>query len=124
MILALMAALQLWRARGGYWPLALGLLAVIAAPLIWTAGYVAGLVGSAYLLADGRLRARRAAVLPLAVSVLTWVVVRVILTRLTAAASREGEATLLWQLVKPGPGAVHAAVGPFASYCSRTSGSM
>jgi hypothetical protein len=108
-ILAMLAALQLWRARGGLWPLGLGLLAVMAAPLFWTAGYVAGLVGAAYLLADGRLRVRRAAGLPLAVSVLTWVVVRVVLTRLSAATSGVGEARLIWDNVRPGSGAVHAA---------------
>ena len=57
MIVAMLAALQAWRGRGSWWWLALGLLGAIAAPLLWSAGYVAGLVGMAYLWADGRARA-------------------------------------------------------------------
>jgi hypothetical protein len=69
MIVVMLAALQAWRARGSWWPLALGLLASIAAPLFWSAGYAAGLVGMAYLWADGRRACRRAAVLFPAASV-------------------------------------------------------
>jgi hypothetical protein len=109
MILAMLAALQLWRARGGYWPLVLGLLAAMAAPLLWTPGYIAGLVGAAYLLADGRRRFRLAAVLPLAVSVLSWVVVRVVLIPLSGEPLKAGEVRLIWGLVKPGPAFVYTA---------------
>jgi hypothetical protein len=75
MILVMLAALQSWRVRGSWWLLASGLLAAIAAPLLWTAGYAAGPVGAAYLFADGRRSCRRAAVLPLAVSVGTFFLV-------------------------------------------------
>ena len=83
MILAMLAALQAWRARGCWWLLGLGLLAAMAAPLFWSAGYTAGLVGSAYLWADGRHRCRLAAAFPLAASLATALVVGVSL-RLTA----------------------------------------
>jgi hypothetical protein len=63
MIAVMLAALQVWRARGSLWLLALGLLASIAAPLFWSAGYAAGPVGMAYLWADGRRACRRASVL-------------------------------------------------------------
>ena len=108
MILAMLAALQLWRVRGGRWPLCLGLLATMAAPLFWTVGYIAGLVGAAYLLADGRRRIRRAAILPVAVSVATCVLVRWVLIRFSADAA-------LWAKPRPmdevqvGPAITHAA---------------
>ncbi len=108
MILAMLAALQLWRARGDRWPLFLGLLATMAAPLFWTVGYVAGLVGAAYLLADGRRRFRRAAILPVAVSVATCLLVRWVLVRFSADAA-------LWAKPRPmdevyvGPAITHAA---------------
>jgi hypothetical protein len=108
-ILAMLAALERWRARGGHWPLVLGLLLATAAPLFWTAGFIAGLVGAAYLLADGRLRFRRAAVLPLALSVLSWFMVRVVLTRFSGVTIGVGEARLIWNNVRPGPGVLHAA---------------
>jgi hypothetical protein len=72
LILAMLAALQSWRVRGSWWRLALALAATIAAPLFWTAGYIAGAVGTAYLLADGRRSCRRAAALPLTVSLATF----------------------------------------------------
>ena len=108
MILAMLAALQLWRVRGDRWPLLLGLLATMAAPLFWTVGYIAGLVGAAYLLADGRRRFRRAAILPLSVSVATCVLVRWVLVRFSADAA-------IWAKPRPmdevyvGPAITHAA---------------
>jgi hypothetical protein len=108
-MLAMLASLQLFRARGGLPPVVLALLAAMAAPLVWTAGYIAGPVGAAYLLADGRARFRRAAVLPLAVSVLTWVMVRVVLIRLSAETPRVGQVRLIWDHVMAGPAIVHAA---------------
>ena len=69
MIVIMLAALQVWRARGSLWSLALGLLASIAAPLFWSAGYAAGLVAMAYIWADGRRAYRRVSVLFPAVSV-------------------------------------------------------
>lgn len=78
-IVMMLAALQSWRARGGGWRLTAGLLAALAAPLFWSAGFAAGPVGAAYLWADGRPDCRRAAVvLALASPVLAaviWVVV-------------------------------------------------
>jgi hypothetical protein len=61
MVLAMLAALQAWRIAGARWALALGLLAAVAAPLVWSGGYAAGPVGMAYLWADGRRASRRAA---------------------------------------------------------------
>ncbi len=74
MILTMLAALQAWRARGSWWMLGCGLVAAVAAPLFWSAGYTAGPVGSAYLWADGRRRCRWAAALPLAASLATAIV--------------------------------------------------
>ncbi len=71
MILAMLIALQGWRTRGSWWLLALGLLAAVAAPLFWSAGYTAGLAGMAYLWADGRRSCRLAAAAPLAASMAT-----------------------------------------------------
>ncbi|MHB1560185.1 MAG: hypothetical protein ACYC61_22265, partial [Isosphaeraceae bacterium] len=48
-VVMMLAALQSWRARGGWWRLGGGMLAAAVAPLIWSAGYAAGLVGLAYL---------------------------------------------------------------------------
>ena len=76
MVLAMLVALQAWRTYGWWWLLVLGVVAAAAAPLLWTAGYSAGLVGMAYLWFDGRRGCRIAAALPLAVSVATAFVVR------------------------------------------------
>jgi hypothetical protein len=79
MIVAMLAALQAWRARGSWWWLALGLMTSMAAPLLWSGGYTAGVVGMAYLWADGRRACRRAAaMLPatsVALALLVWCVV-------------------------------------------------
>ena len=93
---------------GDRWPLFLGLLATMAAPLFWTVGYIAGVVGAAYLLADARRRFRRAAILPVAVSVATWLLVRWVLVRYSADAA-------LWAKPRPmdevlvAPAITHAA---------------
>ena len=81
MILVMLAFFQSWRVRGSWWLLASGLVAAMAAPLFWTAGYSAGPVGAAYLMADGRRWCRRAAALPLAVSpvvfaVMWWITIQ------------------------------------------------
>ena len=64
-ILAMLVALQGWRWRGGGWRLVLAAVATGAAPLVWTVGLIAGPVGFVYLWADGRPRARRAAIVPM-----------------------------------------------------------
>ncbi len=87
MILAMLVALQGWRARGSWWLLALGLLAAVAAPLFWSAGYTAGLVGMAYLWADGRRSCRIAAAAPLAASLATAALVWVFAGQAIAANS-------------------------------------
>jgi hypothetical protein len=78
MVMIMLAALQAWRTRGSWWRLALGLLSAMAAPLLWSGGYAAGPVGIAYLWADGRRDARRAAAFlaatSLAVALLVWCV--------------------------------------------------
>jgi hypothetical protein len=75
MILAMLVALQAWRAWGSWWLLAAGGLAAVAAPLFWSGGYTAGLAGLAYLWADGRRSCRIAAAVPLAASLATGAVV-------------------------------------------------
>ena len=77
-VLVMLAALQSWRVRGGWWRLGGGLVAATAAPLFWSAGYAAGPVGMAYLWADGRRACRRAAVIvaasSIAVAAVVWCV--------------------------------------------------
>jgi hypothetical protein len=84
-IVAMLAFLQAYRAFGRGWLLAMGLLAAAAAPLFWTAGYLAGGVGLAYLYADGRRACRRASVLPLLVSVVVGLSAWMSTTRLEPA---------------------------------------
>ncbi len=69
-ILVTLLALRLWRSRGGWVFLAIVVLAALAAPLYWSAGYVAGPVALAYLLADRRV-SLSVAFLPLGASILT-----------------------------------------------------
>ncbi len=85
MILVMLAMLQAFRARGSWWLLALAVAAAIAAPLFWTAGYVAGPVAAAYLWADGRRGPKLAAVGPLVASVATFLVARGILVAASPA---------------------------------------
>jgi hypothetical protein len=108
MLLVMLAALQRWRARGQWWLMGIGSLAAIAAPLFWTAGYSAGPVGMAYLWADGRPRCRRAAALPLAVSVAAGLLVRG--TRQSAIPAAKDAATQsIVAAVHIGPALVHSA---------------
>ena len=108
MILAMLAALQLWRTRESHWPLVLGVLATIAAPLFWSAGYLAGPAGAAYLLADGRRRCRRAAGFLLAVSIVWWVAVRDVSMRLSSDRSASSS-RISWEEVRPGHGMIHSS---------------
>jgi hypothetical protein len=87
-ILAMLVTLQLWRARGGWASMALSMLAAVAAPLLWSGGYVAGPAGFAYLWADGRPHARKTALLPLIASIATAVAAFVLAgNQITAAAN-------------------------------------
>jgi hypothetical protein len=81
MVIIMLAALQAWRARGSSGRLALSLLFVTAAPLLWSGGYAAGPVGMAYLWADGRRVCRRAAAI--------------------LAAASLAEAALVWSIAGP-----------------------
>lgn len=74
-ILIMLAAIQGFRARGSAWLLAVGILAAAMAPLVWSAGYTAGLAGFAYLWSDGRRACRLASPLPLAGSAITGLLV-------------------------------------------------
>jgi hypothetical protein len=74
-ILAMLVSLQEWRIRGGPWRLLLGVVASAAAPLFWTAGYIGGLVGMAYLAADRRPACRRASLVPVLGTAVTAVAV-------------------------------------------------
>lgn len=64
-LLAMLISLQGWRSRGGAWRLGVAAGWAVAAPLVWTVGLIAGPVGFVYLWADGRPRARMAAIVPL-----------------------------------------------------------
>ncbi len=86
-VLVMLAALQSWRVRGGWWRLGGGLVAATAAPLFWSAGYAAGPVGMAYLWADGRRACRRAAVIVAASSIAVVAVVWCVAGRGFAPAS-------------------------------------
>ncbi len=70
-VLVMLLFLQSWRRAGGSWRLLLATLAALAAPLFWGGGLVAGPVGAAYLWADDRPRCRKAAVVPLALSLVS-----------------------------------------------------
>jgi hypothetical protein len=94
LILAMLAALQAWRSRGSWWLLAAGLIAAVAAPLFWSGGYSAGLVGLAYLWSDGRRPCRLAAALPLAASVGTAALVWRVAGRTIRTASHLAEHSL------------------------------
>ncbi|HWE37301.1 MAG TPA: hypothetical protein VG406_12105 [Isosphaeraceae bacterium] len=65
--LAMLAALQEWRATGRVRWMALACLAVLLAAWSAPAGYVAGPAGFVYLWADGRPRCKKAAAIPLVV---------------------------------------------------------
>jgi hypothetical protein len=91
MVLAMLVALQGWRARGSWWLLALGLLAAAAAPLFWSGGYTAGVAGMAYLWADGRRSCRIAAAAPLAASLATGALVWVVAGQAIVASSHLDE---------------------------------
>jgi hypothetical protein len=69
MILLMLLALQRWRIRGGWLALLLASVAAWAAGGFWTIGHAAGPTGFAYLWADGRRRARWAALVPLTATV-------------------------------------------------------
>jgi hypothetical protein len=107
-ILAMLAALQAWRARGSWWRLAAGVFAAAAAPLFWSAGYAAGPVGMAYLWADGRRFCRVAAVLPLAGSATTGLIIWVIAGG-TMIESSAPSGRPLDQIARVRPAATHAA---------------
>jgi hypothetical protein len=87
-VLLMLAALQAFRARGAALLLAAGTLAAAAAPLFWTAGYTAGLVGLVYLWVDGRRSCRIASLLPLSGSLVTAFAVWSIATPAMAAATQ------------------------------------
>ncbi len=67
-VLAMLWYLHGWRRSGGAWRLVLAALAALVAGGSWTAGYVAGPVGTAYLLAGRRRGGLAVAAIPLLVS--------------------------------------------------------
>jgi hypothetical protein len=107
-ILFMLAGLQAWRSRGSWWLLAAGSTAALAAPLFWSAGYSAGLVGLAYLWADGRRRCRYAAVLPPAASLATGLLVWFVAAR-TAVSPADLTQGSRPYLVRLGPALTHTA---------------
>jgi hypothetical protein len=107
-IVAMLAALRAWRIRGSWRSLALGLLAAMAAPLFWSAGYAAGPVGMAYLWADGRRACRRAAVLLAACTVALIALVWCSVGREFAPASRLATRSVQGAL-PVGPALAHSA---------------
>jgi hypothetical protein len=108
MILAMLAALQAWRARGSWWLLVLAALAALAAPLFWTPGYTAGLVGAAYLWSDGRGVCRRAAAMPLVVSAMTFLIARDVAPRIFTTISFDSEMRVR-MVLDAAPAVAHSA---------------
>jgi hypothetical protein len=91
LILAMLVALRAWRARGAWIYLVFAGAAAVAAPLMWTAGYVAGAVGAAYLWADGRRACRFAAIIPIAASISAFIAARNVSPRFFAPPSSVAE---------------------------------
>jgi hypothetical protein len=108
MILAMLAALQAWRVRGSLWRLVMAAMAAVAAPLFWTAGYTAGLVGAAYLWADGRRVCRWTAAFLPCVSLTTFAIVRVAASPLSVTPAQPHAGTLR-VAVEVRPALVHSA---------------
>jgi hypothetical protein len=108
MIVVMLAALQAWRIRGSWRSLALGLLASMAAPLFWSAGYAAGPVGTAYLWADGRRACRHAAVLLATCTIALFALVWCSVGREFAPASRLAPRSLR-RALPVGPVVAHSA---------------
>jgi hypothetical protein len=77
---------QGWRRAGGWWRLIMIVVSTWLAGGCWTTGHVAGPIGAAYLLADGRRRCRVAALVPMAG---TAVAVYVALTRASKAIAEQ-----------------------------------
>lgn len=67
-VLALILA-RSWSLKGGAWRFGLLVLALVAAPAVWTGGHAAGPAAAAYLWASRRPNARRGAVVLLAITV-------------------------------------------------------
>jgi hypothetical protein len=106
--LAALAACQRLRARGGWWWLAAVAAAATAAPMLWSAGYVAGPAGAAYLWADGRPRARKAAVVPLAATALAALVAVALAGRSITASGNFHDRSLA-EAANPVQGAISTA---------------
>ena len=68
-VLMALRSAQSWRRSGGAWRLASSAVWAAVAGGFWTAGHVAGPAAAAYLAADGRKAARRAALVPLMASI-------------------------------------------------------
>lgn len=68
-ILLTLLAVQSWRRSGGWWKLALSVVAAFIAGGFWTIGHASGLAAAAYLLATGESRCRRAAIVPFTATV-------------------------------------------------------
>jgi hypothetical protein len=109
-VLAMLAALQRWRARGGRRWLALAAFAAFAPPLLWSGGYVAGPVGFAYLWADGRPHARKAALVPMLTSIAVAAIALMLVGRQITAAGNFHDRTFR-QAADPVQGLVSTAQG-------------
>ncbi len=68
-ILLTLLALQGWRRSGGAWRLVVAAICAAMAGWFWTIGHVAGPAGAAYLMADGSVRSRKAALVPILATV-------------------------------------------------------
>ncbi|MFO0908844.1 MAG: hypothetical protein U0794_10880 [Isosphaeraceae bacterium] len=109
-VLASLAAWQRWRAGGSWVWLLLGTLATMAAPLVWSGGYVAGPAGLVYLLASGQSRDRRVAWVPLAGSLAVAVAAALVAGSTIAAPANFHDRTLR-EAINPIQGAISTAQG-------------
>ena len=73
-VLAMLCLLQSWRAHGGWRRVSLALALTISAGWFWSAGYLAGPAGFAYLWFDRRGYGRKTALLPLIAGVVGAVI--------------------------------------------------
>ncbi len=70
-VLMMLLSLQGWRKSGGAWRLVAAAFWAWFAGAMWTIGHIAGPAGAVYLWFDGRPQSRRAAVVPLAATVVS-----------------------------------------------------
>jgi hypothetical protein len=105
-ILATLFFLQSWRNGRRRRALILACASAVAAGSMWTVGHLAGPIGAIYLWVDGRPQCRKAAMIPLGVSVLAVALGLVLVgRRIDATTNLHGRSTR--EAVSPVRGALH-----------------